>query len=166
MANFIDVYFPGLQRVREAFAAAPAIASEEMAKAVAEADELLATQVEAYTEKASGALAASYMHIEQVSETGVIGMVTSNLNYAEPVELGTRPHFPPIAALIDWVVQKLDVPEKDARNVAYLVARKISREGTRPQLMFTRALEQQQPAVGNIFEAALDRFAARLAGAA
>jgi hypothetical protein len=33
----------------------------------------------------------------------VIGVVGSPLAYALPVEIGTRPHFPPVAAILDWV---------------------------------------------------------------
>lgn len=164
MSNFIEIDYSGLQGVAEGFRLAPATASEELGAAVAEADALLATQVEAYTPVASGILAGGITHVEQVSETGVIGMVFSSSPYAEPVELGTKPHFPPIEPLIDWVKVKLGVPEKDARSVAFLVARKISRVGTKGAFMFRRALEQQEAALQRIFEAAAGRIAARIGG--
>lgn len=164
MLNAIAVNLPGLEALQAAFAQAPAICIEELAKAMTEADTLLEREVKDATPTAQGTLRASIGHTEEVSESGVIGMVTSPLNYAEPVELGTRPHFPPIEALIDWVVLKLGVPEKDARSVAFLVARKISRVGTPAWGMFNRTFAWQQSQVEGYFEQALDRITARLAG--
>lgn len=57
---------------------------------------------------------------------------TSGYPYGAAVRGGTRPHFPPVDALIPWVRKKLGVPENRARSVAYLIARKISRVGTKP----------------------------------
>jgi hypothetical protein len=163
MPNFIEFDYSELQGLAAAFEKAPAIASEEMGAAMREADALLATQVEAYTPVASGLLAGGITHVEDVSDTGVIGTVFSSSPYAEAVELGTKPHFPPIAPLVDWVIQKLGVPEKDARGVAFLVARKISRVGTKGHHMFSRALDKQEAAVRAIFERALTRVVARIA---
>lgn len=53
--------------------------------------------------------------------------------YGVAVREGTKPHFPPIAALIPWVVKKLGIGDpKQARTVAFLIARKISKVGTKP----------------------------------
>jgi hypothetical protein len=63
--------------------------------------------------------------------------------YAACVELGTRPHYPPIAPLIDWVHRHIgsysDVStgnSGDADRVAYAIAKgiqkKIGERGTEP----------------------------------
>lgn len=167
MSNYIEVDYSRLKMLSAALRQAPAIAREELLAAVTEADALLATQAEAYAPiGATGAYAGGIHHMERVSESGVIGMVSSPMNYAEPVELGTRPHFPPIEPLIDWVIQKLGVPEKEARGVAFLVARKISKKGTDAQLVFTRALVQQAAALDAIFTAACGRISARIGAGA
>ena len=51
--------------------------------------------------------------------------------YGGAVRGGTRPHFPPYRALIPWVIKKLSVSADEAPRVAFLVARKISRVGTK-----------------------------------
>ena len=71
--------------------------------------------------------------------------------YSAPVDLGTRPHFPPSEALLLWVQRKLHIgDEKQARQIAFLIARKISKSGTKGVQMFERAfpqLEQQAPGI-------------------
>jgi len=47
------------------------------------------------------------------------------------LEFGRRPGtFPPIAPIRAWAIRKLGVSEDEADGVAYLIARKIAREGT------------------------------------
>lgn len=63
--------------------------------------------------------------------------------YAAPVETGAKPHFPPTEALLLWVKQKLGVRnEKEAKSVAFLIARAISKRGTKGAHMFDATLEQ------------------------
>jgi hypothetical protein len=79
------------------------------------------------------------------------------------VELGTRPHFPPPAALEGWVRRRLGVTEgRQAREVAFLIARKIARAGTPGHLFFQRALEQNEDRVVAMIDEELGRA---LAGA-
>lgn len=61
--------------------------------------------------------------------------------YAAPVETGTRPHFPPIEPLVQWVKRKFNHirHESEARSLAFIIARSIARRGTRGHLMFQRA---------------------------
>ena len=166
MLNAIAVDLSGLKALQAAFARAPEITIEELRRAMVEADSLLEREVKDATPTAAGTLRGSVTHTEEVSETGVIGMTFSPLKYAEAVELGTKPHFPPIDALVDWVVQKLGVPEKRARSVAFLVARKISRSGTPAHGMFQRTLAWQKSQVESIFDRAVERITERLAGGA
>lgn len=60
----------------------------------------------------------------EVTTTGetVQGVVGSNVKYAPYVELGTRPHWPPIAALEVWA--------RRHHTSAFLVARAIAQRGT------------------------------------
>lgn len=166
MLNAIEVSLPGLEALQAAFARSPEICIEELQAAMVEANTMLEREVKDATPTAQGTLRGSITRTEEVSETGVIGMVFSPLNYAESVELGTRPHFPPIEPLIDWVVLKLGVPEKEARSVAFLVARKISRVGTPGYGMFNRTFAWQHSQVEGFFQEALGRISARLGEAA
>jgi len=82
------------------------------------------------------------------------GVLGSPAKYGEPVEYGTKPHFPPIEPIKYWVEKKLGIgPEKSA-SVAFLIARKIAEKGTEGAYMFTNAWEENQGAI----EAILDRI--------
>ncbi len=166
--NAIAIDIEGLDELKAAWARAPEIARSELTAAMAEADDLLEREVKDSPEMikalAHGLLRGSIFGVEKVSDTQVIGVVGTAQKYALPVELGSRPHFPPVEPLIDWVKVKLGVPEHEARSVAFLVARKIARTGTKGAFAFTHTFERQQPALRTIFSRARDRIAALLAG--
>ena len=65
--------------------------------------------------------------------------VGTNVTYAPFVELGSRPHWPPLAAMQPWA-RRHGFPA--GRQGAFLVARAIARRGTRARRMFGRAVEQ------------------------
>lgn len=75
--------------------------------------------------------------------------VTINLNeYWKYVENDTRPHWPPPSAILRWVEIKPVLPHPDAngripspRSLAYLIGRKISRDGTTGSHDFKTAQE-------------------------
>ena len=72
---------------------------------------------------------------------GVVGHWGSfNLNYPIYVELGTRPHFPPVDMLKEWARRKLG-----DENLAFPVALKIAREGTKPNPFLMPAADQEYP---------------------
>lgn len=98
----------------------------------------------------------------QVSESGLIGVVGTSLNYAVPVEIGTRPHFPPLAPLQDWVVAKLGIEKKRAKSVAFLIARKISKQGTKGAFMFRDTFKRLQPTINGYFSQARQAIIAEL----
>lgn len=54
-------------------------------------------------------------------------------SYAAVIEFGSKPHWPPISALEGWA-DRHGIP-------AYLVARKIAREGTKPRPYWQPAFE-------------------------
>ena len=58
-------------------------------------------------------------------------------DYWKYVEEGTEPHWPPRQAILDWIKIKPVIPRPDDRGriptpkqLAFLISRKISREGT------------------------------------
>lgn len=76
--------------------------------------------------------------------------------YADPVETGTVPHFPPASALVPWVKQKLRVKdEKQALSIAFAIAKTIAKRGTRAVHMFDNALRQIEGELRGIFERAI-----------
>jgi hypothetical protein len=104
----------------------------------------------------------------QTSVLGVgvdlVGKVFNPIAYGLPVETGSRPHFPPVAPLELWVRRKLDVAAGKAHQVAFLIARKISRHGTKGVFMFKRGFDAAKPRVEQRFQTALVRIRNRLAG--
>ena len=164
----VTVSLPGGAELAAAWQAAPQIAEEELLRAYWEAALLLQREtVELTPSGASGGagLRASIQarEPERVSD-GIIGAVATPLPYAVPVELGSRPHMPPIAPLMDWAQAVLGVAPAEARSVAFRIARKIAKHGTPAQRMFGQALEANLPQVQGIYAAAGARIAARLAG--
>lgn len=158
--------FEGLKELQANLARNPAVVREELERAVTEADLLLAREVQDRMPVAGGTLRQSVFHEEEIGDTGVTGLVASPLVYAAPVEVGTKPHFPPLEPLIDWVKAKLHITgDKEARGVAFLIGRKISRVGTPAQRPFGLAFQAQFEQVHAIFDRAAARIAARLAGA-
>lgn len=71
-------------------------------------------------------------------ETGF--MVGTDLFYAPYIEYGTRPHMPPPAALIPWVLR-----HGMSASAAYAIALKIAQRGTPAQPYLFPAYEQQRP---------------------
>lgn len=155
----------GWDELQAAFRRAPQLLREELGRAMTEADQLLEREVKDLTPTASGLTRNSIFSHEQALESGALGVVGTAQPHAVYVELGTKPHFPPLEPLQDWVRTKLGLPEKEARGVAYLIARAIAARGTLGVGMFHRAFARNRSQVEAIFERARDRIAARLAGA-
>ncbi|KLN57623.1 hypothetical protein VPARA_11360 [Variovorax paradoxus] len=113
---------------------------------------------------ATGLTAASVSSDAFSTPAGVLGVVGSSQASASFVELGTKPHMPPVAALVPWVRAVLGVEAKRAPSVAFLIARKIARKGTTAQRPFALALARTEGQVLRLFEGAAGRIAAHLAG--
>ena len=154
------IEFQGIDELAALWKRAPDIARREMTAAMLEADLLLQNAVQEKTPEgwAKNLRQSILAQQPEVSGDVVLGVVGTPVPYAIPVELGTKPHFPPVTALIDWVVMKLGVPEKEAKSVAFLVARKISRSGTKAAHMFRDGFADNTDRVQAIFERARDRI--------
>ncbi|MBZ9612144.1 HK97 gp10 family phage protein [Rheinheimera maricola] len=98
-----------------------------------------------------------------VFEGGVSTVVGTSLSYAVPVELGTKPHFPPLQPLAEWaeVVLKLDAEE--AQRAAFAIARKISQKGTEGRFMFRDGFKASEPYIRRRFARAVANIKAQLA---
>ncbi len=71
--------------------------------------------------------------------------IGTNLEYAIMVEFGSSPHFPPIDALEPWVKRVLlngvEAYEGEAKDVAFAVAKSISKWGTQARPFLQPAFE-------------------------
>jgi len=112
-----------------------------------------------------GTLRNAVQNTIQGQGVDVVGRVFNPMAHGLPVELGARPHFPPAQALLGWVQRKLGISDpREARSVAWLVARAIARRGTKAVEMFHRGFAAAKPRVEARFNQALRRIAERLSG--
>lgn len=74
----------------------------------------------------------------------VEGIVGSNLRYAAAAENGSIPHFPPVSALQQWA-------ERHGAN-AFVIARAISRKGTKGSHFLQNSVDKNRDAVIDIID--------------
>lgn len=135
------------------FEQAPEIFAQEKAKALTEVGALLEREIRERTPTGAFGLLRPSVGAELFGDKVQIG---TPLEYAEPVEYGSKPHWAPLAAIEYWAERKLgDV--SIARKIWYSIAHK----GTRPVLMFTRGLAMNADKVVRILEGIGDKIAAR-----
>lgn len=164
----IDIH--AAAELARAFRESPEIVTEELTRATWESELLLERETKENTPVGiggGGGLKGSIAARDPIvlADT-VIGMVGTPLDYAVPVELGTKPHMPPIQPLADWAEHKLNVEPGRARQVGYLIARKIALKGTQGAHMFERAFTANETQVQMIYAAARGRIAERVARSA
>jgi hypothetical protein len=115
----------------------------------------------------TGRLATSITSVVEGSTENITGRIGTNVVYAPYMELGTKPHFPPIAAIQDWVKKKgiaakltpsgkrggsKATRESQDRSMAFVIARSISKKGTRERPYLVPALEKSGGRVYKYFE--------------
>jgi len=144
---------------------APELVAREMTAATTEAQLLLLREVKERTPTGATSALRESIHADaplRESER-IMGIVGTSIAHAVPVELGTRPHFPPIAPLVDWVRAKLGITDDDeATGVAFSIARKIALRGTLAIGMFHRGLTARESDIQRIYAAATQRIATGL----
>lgn len=91
----------------------------------------------------TGLLRASITPEVESRDNETVGVVGSNVTYAPFMELGTIPHWPPLAALETWA--------RRHGTTAYIVARAIARRGLRPRHYLGRALDDNRGRIERIF---------------
>lgn len=173
------VQFSGLAELAQSYAHAPEIVSDElMTLAVEVVQEMEAATKEA-TPTSHGTLRASITGdvVSLGSGIGVEAVVGSSLNYAPWVELGTKPHMPPLDPLVDWVKAKgLDLglvgtsakARKGRDEVAVAIAErirwKIAHYGTEGKAMFRKGFDATTAGLDARVGETLARVGARIAG--
>jgi hypothetical protein len=155
-----------LESVNKMFDAFPGVVKEATVAKVTEAVKYLERVIKTDPDFPYG---AGPLHLIQtissdVSYMGeeVTGIVGTPAKYAEAVEYGTKPHFPPLEPLQYWVEKKLGLPEKEAKSVAFLIARKISVKGTEGSHMFEFAWEENKDRVEKMLNEIADEVVRRL----
>ncbi|WP_153117372.1 hypothetical protein [Rhodocyclus tenuis] len=158
------VTLAGFAEVEALWAKAPEIAREEFRALIFKGVNAMEEDAKNLVPTNHGSLRASIYH--EVREfavgLGVEGVTGTASNYAIPVELGSKPHTPPIAPLIDWAQQKFGLEEKEAEGVAFAVAYRIAQRGTLGVGMFHRAFAANRGALEAGSRVAAKRIVARM----
>jgi hypothetical protein len=150
-------------RLGVAFARAPDLAAQLIGAAMDDVVLLLQREIsDASPRGITSALSGGWFsNVVNLSGT-VVGFVGTSVEYAESVELGTKPHFPPVEALQDWVEGKLGLSGSEARTVAFLIARKISKVGTKPAHMVRDTWARNADYIARQIGAAIQQLLNRL----
>lgn len=143
-----------LDALARAWLAAPDKARAALVGAVTEGGLLLEREWKDRAPKgATGAYEASISaRPVEISGEQVIGEVGSSQAHVLFVELGTKPHMPPVAPLVDWAKSKFGLSDKEAKRVGYAVALKIKAHGTEGQHIAADTFEDNLGQLGSIFE--------------
>lgn len=156
----------GVEGLSLAWSKAPQLTQNEMYAFAEAATHYLLGEVQERTPNVSGVTRDSFERsIPERLQDGALGAVGTMQPHVVPVELGSKPHFPPVEALMDWVKLKLGVADEDARSVAFLIARKISRTGTIGHFMVQRTFDSAMPVVERQFNQAVQNLLGRLGNA-
>lgn len=166
----LSIAIPGAEIVARAFREAPELIEPTILRAAWSAGLLLEREVKELTPVgvgAGGGLKGSiFTEKPEVGPQGVAIAVGTAMAYAEPVELGTKPHMPPVDALIPWVEAKLGIGAEQAEAVAYAIARKIKREGTEGAFMFASAFKRHAGQIERIFATGVAQLTQQMASRA
>lgn len=146
-------------RARAALARAPEAFLRELATGILEAQMLVEREVKERTPTSGHGTLRDSIGAMPLELTGsrIAGSVGTALSYAEPVELGTQPHMPPLEPLVDWVRRKLGIKGGAGEQVAQAIRWKIYRHGTKAAFMFRDAFAAVTPQIDAIMGAAVVR---------
>lgn len=115
------------------------LAGPPMLRAFRESTVLVSNEAKVLSPKDVGRLSGSITPQVYMQSNVITGVVGSNVVQAAPMELGTRPHWPPRRALETWA-------RRHGISV-YLVQRAIARRGTKPRRYLQRAFERNRPII-------------------
>ncbi len=140
----LDIALKGIEKVDKALSGPEMLSVMRRATLVVTGDAKRLTPVD------TGRLRASIT--PSVAQMGdmVEGVVGSNVKYAPWVELGTKPHWPPIAALEVWA--------RRHGTEAFLVARAIAKRGTKAHKFLEQAMLQNRERILQMFDAAVQKL--------
>jgi hypothetical protein len=121
-----------------------------MGKAVAEVER----QVVPRTPVNVGALRAAWSTRVSRGSQAIKGEIVNPKEYAIVMEKGRRPgaRMPPVDAIQFWVTRKFGVSGKEARSIAFVIARSIGRKGIKGKFMLEKGFKAAEPTVRRVFE--------------
>lgn len=147
----IDVDLSGLTDLTRRY---PATARKARLRRLTEAVLLLERDVKLNTPVGAGPIHLRDTIFSRVQDGDpvTVGIVGTPLQHGLPVEMGTKPHFPPVAPIRHWVERKLGLSGREADSAAFAIARAISKRGTKGAGMFAKAIEDNEAAIIRLLE--------------
>lgn len=160
----MDITFTpyGLEALQRGFAQAPEVTRRELLAAMTEATMLLQSDIQGDWPTHTGVSRGSITSDAFSTAVGVIGEVGSAAPVVRFVELGTKPHFPPMEPLIQWVAAKLGKTGPEGEAAARGIQRKIGYRGSKGKFIFSGAMAKRSATVQLIFDRAAGRVALHL----
>ncbi len=154
---------------KAALARAPDLFLDALARGIVEAQALIEREVKERTPTSGAGTLRDSIGALPVDLSGerIGGAVGTALAYAEPVELGSKPHMPPIEPLVDWVKRKMGLGKADAdraESIARAIQWKIFRHGTKGAFMFRETFQAVQPQIDAILGVAALRAIQKMGG--
>lgn len=159
----VSIHADAALTIGRAWAAHPHLVTEELETAMLSSLLYLEGQTAERTPVNLGTLRRSYTSHVSTFIDAVFGTMSSPVSYAMPIEMGTRPHYPPLEPLINWVEAKLGLVGDEAEGAARGIQRKIGRFGTPGYGMARYALIDGQATIRAEFDDAAERITLRLA---
>jgi hypothetical protein len=154
----ISVSLLGFDRAIRAFHAAPELTRREMLAWGETTGAHLTDEVTSITPKDSGLLQGSIKpFVERVGQFGISVTVGTPLNYALPVEFGSKPH---------------DITPKNGKALRFMMhgmpvfAKKIHHPGTKGAFMFNQAFDANISQILDSYSHMLDGLLAKIAAGA
>jgi len=142
----------------------PEVSKDVRVSKLTEALALLEREVKLKTPEGAGPihLRDSIHPSVSISGRSVKGLLGTPLAHGEPVELGTKPHFPPIGPIQHWVERKLGISGEKSKSVAFAIAITIARRGTKGAHMFEKGFDENEDRVMRILESIPEEIIKRI----
>ena len=148
----------GFDKLQRAFMRAPNFVARELDGWMQATTLHLEREIVLRTPKKEGTLQKSISsEVQKVGQFGVAGIVSTALNYALPVEFGSKPH---------------DITPKNGKALAFMMrgvpafAKKVHHPGSKGAFMFTKALQANVKQIESDFASFVDHVLAKVAAGA
>lgn len=145
----IDIDFDEIEKM---FAKAPDVIEKEIRQFLTNGVIMIEREVKIGTPVNSGQTRSSVGH--EVRGVGLEqqGVVGSPLKHIPFVELNTKPHWPPFAAIEFWAKRKFGLSGTPLYLVTRAIQRKIAAKGTKGAFMFENAFKKTEPEIAKMWD--------------
>jgi hypothetical protein len=151
----VTLRLAGADRLTAALRRSPEVVAAEQARAMTASLLLVEGDARRNVRQDSRRLMNSITHRQRQQGHSLVGQVGPSARYGLYVERGSRPHFPPVAALAGWARRHGVSP--------YAVQRAIGRRGTRARPFLAPAFTKNAARIVALFARAGARVTATVA---